>query len=327
MWGLSVNRRTACLGLVMAALLGVGTAACVDLSQPRVLAGVDASSGAAAPDATAPLDAGVREAAALPVDAATAPEVGRDLGMESAAADAPAVDTRTAVDVAVDRPGPDTSVADPALVGSWTFDVADVSGTTVRDRSGGGNDGQLVGGTLTMGKVGQGVGLNGTNAYVDIDDHPSLRISGSMTVSAWVSSASAAPAFDQVIVSRGGLAPDYGFELKTSRDSGRETFAIAIGTPAGHVHRYGNVPWTANTWYHVTGVYDAAAGKLDLYVNGYLDNGALMGAVPASQRVASAGTAIGKRSVGGNYFGGLIDEVRMYSRALSAAEVSALARP
>src|SRR5207249_5834736 len=69
------------------------------------------------------------------------------------------------------------------------------------------------------------------------------------------------------------------------------------------------------------GVYDATARTLNIYVNGVLDNGALSGTVPASQyNNAAENVTVGRRA-GGFYFAGTIDEVRLYNRALSAAEI------
>jgi chitodextrinase len=77
-----------------------------------------------------------------------------------------------------------------------------------------------------------------------------------------------------------------------------------------------------NTWYHVAGVYNASAKTLDIYVNGILNNGVLVGTVPASQVNSTANANIGRRT-GGLYFNGVIDEVRIYSRALTQAEIQA----
>ena len=79
-----------------------------------------------------------------------------------------------------------------------------------------------------------------------------------------------------------------------------------------------------NTWYHVAGVYNAANQTLSIYVNGTLDNGTLSGTVPSSQSNPSVNVNIGRRSpgaFGGFYFNGIIDEVRIYNRALTQAEI------
>jgi flagellar hook assembly protein FlgD len=79
-----------------------------------------------------------------------------------------------------------------------------------------------------------------------------------------------------------------------------------------------------NTWYYVAGVYDATARTLSTYVNGVLNNGTLSGTVPSSQVNLGVNVNIGRRarvSYGGFYFNGIIDEVRVYSRALSQLEI------
>ncbi len=68
-----------------------------------------------------------------------------------------------------------------------------------------------------------------------------------------------------------------------------------------------------------------AARTLDIYVNGVRTNGTLIGSVPASQVNAPANVYIGKRSsfYGGFYFKGIIDDVRIYNRALSQTQIQA----
>jgi len=70
----------------------------------------------------------------------------------------------------------------------------------------------------------------------------------------------------------------------------------------------------------VAGVYNATARTLDIYVNGVLDDGTLLGTVPSSQVNTNVNVNIGRRT-GGFYFNGLIDEVRIYNRALTASEI------
>src|SRR5262249_32332190 len=74
-------------------------------------------------------------------------------------------------------------------------------------------------------------------------------------------------------------------------------------------------------WYHVAAVYNASAATLDIYVNGALDNGVLLGTVPTSQFNAPVNALIAKRALDGFPFAGIIDNLRIYNRALSASEV------
>jgi hypothetical protein len=69
-------------------------------------------------------------------------------------------------------------------------------------------------------------------------------------------------------------------------------------------------------------VYNAATGTLSTYVNGVLDNGILNGTIPAAQFNQAVNVNIGRRT-GGFYFNGMIDEVRIYNRALTPAEIQA----
>jgi hypothetical protein len=88
--------------------------------------------------------------------------------------------------------------------------------------------------------------------------------------------------------------------------------------------RYGKTPLARNRWYHVAGVYDAFNRTLDVYLNGRPDNGCLLGQVTARRYVSNASVFIGRRSdLRGFEFAGMIDDVRIYSRALTPEEVEA----
>jgi glucose/arabinose dehydrogenase len=85
--------------------------------------------------------------------------------------------------------------------------------------------------------------------------------------------------------------------------------------------RYGATVLQTNGWYHVTGVYNASARTLAVYVNGQLDNGALVGTVTSSQQNSTNNVNIGRRASGNYQFNGRIDDVRIYNRVLSQAEI------
>src|SRR5262249_10685357 len=72
----------------------------------------------------------------------------------------------------------------------------------------------------------------------------------------------------------------------------------------------------------VTGVYNAAAQTMDVYLNGVLDDGALVGTVTASQQNSTLPVVIGKRSgLSGFEFNGRIDEVRLYNNTLTQSQI------
>jgi hypothetical protein len=192
------------------------------------------------------------------------------------------------------------------------------SGTTVTDLSGNGITGTIVGASWTAsGRYGNGLSFNGSSSYVDLGNPAALQFTGSLTLEAWVM-ATANPPDDGQIIAKSN---DIGWQFKTTPDTGKETFGVAVsGSSNTKVQRYSSTVRALNTWYHVAGVYNAAAGTLDIYVNGILDSGSLVGVIPPSQFNQTVNVNIGRRT-GGFYFNGIIDEVRIYNRALSQAEI------
>jgi hypothetical protein len=86
------------------------------------------------------------------------------------------------------------------------------------------------------------------------------------------------------------------------------------GTFGGNL--YGTSPLTVNMWTHLAASYDGAAMRL--YVNGVqVASRAQTGAIATSTDPLQ----IGGDSIYGQYFAGRIDEVRIYNRALSAAQI------
>ena len=87
--------------------------------------------------------------------------------------------------------------------------------------------------------------------------------------------------------------------------------------------RYGATALQPNTWYYVTGVYNAAAQTLDVYLNGALDNGVLKGTITSSQQNSSnINVMIGRRAGQTGYeFIGRIDDVRIADHALTPDQI------
>jgi PKD repeat protein len=206
-------------------------------------------------------------------------------------------------------------------VAAYNFNAS--SGTTAVDVSGNGNTGVLTNGPLWVaGKNGNGVRLDGVNDYIDLGNPAALRLTGSMTLSAWINS-SAFPFDDAAIISKRQSA-NVGYQLDTTIDRGPRTVGFKISDAAGNtVARYGATTLVTNTWYHVAGVYDATNRTLTVYLNGQLDNGVLVGTIPATQPSSTQNVNIGQRpgAPGTFNFAGVLDDVRIYNQALSQAEI------
>ena len=209
------------------------------------------------------------------------------------------------------------------LVAGYAFSEA--SGTLTADVSGNNNTGTLSGAARTAaGQFGSALVFNGTSAFVDLGNPAALQLTGSMTISAWIKAA-AFPVDDAAVVSRFTRGAAQGFQFDTTVDTGPRTIGFKLtGASGALMIRYGATTLQLNQWYFMTGVYDAAARTLDVYLNGQLNNGTLLGTVTATQQNSPLNVSIGRRTgLSGFAFNGTIDEVRIYNRALTQAEIQA----
>ena len=195
------------------------------------------------------------------------------------------------------------------LVGWWKFDEG--AGPTAGDSSGNGRTGTLMNGaTWTAGKIGEAVNLDGMDGRVEITGDP--LGTGAMTFSAWIYARSFS---DTPVIVSSGVYPDTQLyvdpninnALCFTNDGATTAISDAI---------------QLNTWLHIVVVRNAS-NQITFYVNGVQSR-------TANQTVGTptGGTTqnvIGDRSVGGGHpFNGIIDDVRIYNRALTATDIQAL---
>lgn len=211
-----------------------------------------------------------------------------------------------------------------ALEAHWRLDER--GGRVARDASPRALDGRFNRDAVPVGAVaGSAVTFDGRNDYIVVGHRTPLRLSGSMTISAWINSSSF-PVDDAAIVSSlsGGAATPVGFQLDTTIDRGARTIGFKVGNACGQLMaRYGATPLVAGTWYYVTGVYDAETRTLDVYLNGQLDNGFLLGPVTGASRSSRTAVYVGRRASAGFEFAGSVGDVRIYSRPLPQTEIAA----
>jgi hypothetical protein len=208
-----------------------------------------------------------------------------------------------------------TAPATTGLVGYWKFD--DGSGTTTVDSSGSGNNGTLNGGTRwTSGLFGSALDFDGVNDYVDCGANTSLDITAKVTLSAWVKTRDSGNSQYNPFVGKG----DTSYALQHQNGNNIEFFIYDAG--AWPYARMTGVTSSFNgTWHHVAGTYDGS--ELKVYVDGLLrGTTAHTGAIATSTYAVSMGRNSQQTT---RYYEGLIDEVRIYNRALSASEIAYLA--
>ncbi|MFN8414081.1 MAG: LamG-like jellyroll fold domain-containing protein, partial [Anaerolineales bacterium] len=214
----------------------------------------------------------------------------------------------------------------------WSFD--NVSGTSVNDVApiGTPNTATLGGGPVieTSGAKGSSIYFNGTDSTIDyatIADHVDIKTNGSFTISAWVNPASVVTSKTQYIVQKGAAAMDYGLITVSTQGTATPTanpgntnlngsLAFKIGDLTPNTI-YGPI-LPVNTWSMITGVYDATAKQMRLYVNGEL-----VAAQVVTGTLSMSTTQLTFSSPSSYGFDGRLDEVRFYKRALTDTEVQA----
>ncbi|MEO8427268.1 MAG: LamG-like jellyroll fold domain-containing protein [Verrucomicrobiota bacterium] len=195
------------------------------------------------------------------------------------------------------------------LVGYWKLD--DAFGTTATDSSGSGNPGTLNNGPLwTSGKTGSALSFDGVDDYVNVNNTSSLNPGTQLTLSAWIKPTSTSTS-GEIISKENNVNNQYYLRLQ---GGGKIRFTVAGATLNG------TTTLSPNTWNLITGTYDGSS--MNLYINGFLD-----ATSPATLSMADNGlnVRLGARQYATPVvFHGLIDDVRIYNRALSLAEVQTL---
>ena len=217
-----------------------------------------------------------------------------------------------------------------SLYSSWTFDPNKVSGTSLTDDGSGNNGGTLVGSpTFVSGVVGRAMRLNGTTDFANITNFSEAQ-PDPFTLMAWFRTS--VKSSTQYIV----------YNQFTAGLEQRAFSTIYINTSG-----YGNFmmqqesnPWASNVaansvdlsdgeWHQLTGTFDDSSLRLHV-------DGVLVATAPKTLTLPSAfgfrsGLVIGAQgnacsgngciTSGQNFFQGDVDDVKMYSRVLDAAEI------
>ncbi len=226
------------------------------------------------------------------------------------------------------------------LVGYWKFEQSNGSAAT-NDSSGFGNTGTLTNMNLTGnatsgptlgGRFGSALVFDGVNDNINAGD-PSSGVldfgdSANFTVSAWVRTSAIIPQYGMGVVSKwaGGLGGAAGAAyLLTVGDSygdagspSSATFRINSGWSITHFAN-GTTQIADGNWHHLAGVRDGT--NISIYVDGRLEGITFANSSSlANTRNLRIGISYDTATVGD--FNGTIDEVRIYNRSLSAAEIT-----
>ena len=191
------------------------------------------------------------------------------------------------------------------LVASYSFE------NNVQDGSGNGLDGTIRGNpAFVEGIAGMALSFDGVNDFVDLGDNAAFDITEQITLSAWVNTNDAGNGQHNPYVSKG----DQAYAIKHANSNTIEFFIYDAGWHTANV----SVDSSFNgEWHHVLGTYDG--NELKTYVDGVL--GATV-AHEGSIEVQTNNLTIAMNSQETDrYYDGVIDEVKIYDRALSPSEV------
>jgi hypothetical protein len=196
----------------------------------------------------------------------------------------------------------------PGLVGWWRFDEG--SGTVAGDSSGNGNSGTINGATWGTGIYGQALSFDGATNYVTVPNNANLHFVTPFSISAWIYLT--AYSYGMIINDYAGSYRGYIFLMRNNGVLEFQVGRLSDTTVSSAISSVLNL----NTWYYVVGVYDGV--KPIVYVNAVGVNGSSYSPIEAE-----AGTIVLGKALwwSGYYFNGVIDEVRIYNRDLSAAEI------
>lgn len=199
----------------------------------------------------------------------------------------------------------DAPCVNPSGLVSWwpgEEDASDIIGN---------NNGRMMDGAFARGKVGRAFSFSGFNQFVDI---PAINIPGrTFSLDFWMFPTRAADFQHLVSNSRDNPAHNFG-ELDLRGDVLRyeldSAFSCCLETPAGSI--------PLNTWSHVALTYDGIVTRL--YINGVVRATSVAHDEFFNNPLRLGYSVQGDR----NFFGGLLDEVSLYNRALSDGEVQAI---
>ncbi|MDT8303011.1 MAG: LamG domain-containing protein, partial [Sedimentisphaerales bacterium] len=210
------------------------------------------------------------------------------------------------------------------LVAHWQFD--DGSGMAAVDSSGNGHDGTLQGDPQWVaGMIGSGaLSFDGTDGLVDVDHDESLNMTDELTITVWVNVGNLSTYYFLVCKQPSGTAGDNypgNYEFRTEANTGALQFGHQEAEGEQYIFYTSETSITAGQWHHVA-VSFTKGELVEFYIDG----------IPAgsSEQLINFGilndesVRIGGRKDGYSFFNGILDDVRLYDRALSAVQIKKL---
>jgi hypothetical protein len=198
------------------------------------------------------------------------------------------------------------------LVLHFSFD-RDENGK-VTDKSGKGNNGTIHNAMwLPKGKLGGAYGFDAVNGYIDVPDSPSMDLAN-LTISAWIYITDRT-GNDMCIAEKGPHLESWDFQVQRGGQVGHNYLILRGGSITA---LFGAQNLSTGVWHHAVGTI--AGAYATIYVDGVLDRAGDVTPVGVTSSDLYVGMSYSPQAC----FGGQMDEVMIFDRALSAEEVKKL---
>lgn len=198
---------------------------------------------------------------------------------------------------------------DDGLVAYWSFDEG--AGKTAADVSGNGHDGTFEGAPKWVdGKFGTALDFDGEDDHVVVPDDDALDLTTNVTYMAWFSP-------NDALTSRRMISKNDSVFIIFDFGNSKDSIDFLVKPNNANIESK-TTDWKVGQWYHFAGTFDGKT--LKVYINGQLE-----GEKPNNVPIASSDLDLW---IGGDDYGrptdhfpGKIDEVRIYEKALSEADI------
>jgi len=202
-------------------------------------------------------------------------------------------------------------------VAYWRLD--ETTGAVAEDETANDYDGTLVNmddSDWVAGYAGNGLNFDGVNDHVVADGVCAAIAGGDFTISAWVKAPAVNPA-SQFIISINTASGDN--RLLCGTPDGADT--LSLGDTSWH-HTTATV--IDNTWHHIAYVLEDSSDTITVYVDGSDVLSFASTVSVAADDILTLGQEYDPGLVTGDFYSGLLDDVRVYGRALSPTEIARL---
>jgi PKD repeat protein len=199
------------------------------------------------------------------------------------------------------------------LVAAYSFDEG--AGTKANDSSGNANNGTIVGASWNgAGRFGKALAF-GPGSMLTVGDSASLHVTTGLTIEAWVYPTNLSASWMNVIFKPLGNPSTAGLSYVLQGSTPSMAPGVFTSPSASNLLYSSSLP--LNTWSHLAATYDGS--MLRFYVNGLMvATEAQSGSITNN---SSEALTIGGNNYSGQNWAGMIDEVRIYNRALGQTEL------